>query len=157
MATFSASTRAQADVDADRADIWAALTDPALVARLTPFVKSIEPDGDHWFWTMSGFDVLGRSIAPAFTERMVFDEPRRIEFHHEPPDGATERAGVNGWYDLSDGPGGTTRLETKLDICLDAPLPRLSAPAVRTAMKGVMATMGDRFSKNLLAHLGVRG
>jgi hypothetical protein len=93
-------------------------------------------------------------LAPAFTERMVFEEARRIEFHHEPPDGATERAGVNGWYDLSDGPRGT-RLETSLEICLEAPLPRAAGPAVHAAMKGVMATMGDRFSKNLLDHLGV--
>ena len=156
MATFSASTSAQADVAADRADIWDALVDPDLVARFTPFVKRIRADGEHWHWTLSGLDLLGRSIAPAFTERMVLEDQHRIEFHHDPPEGTSERAGVNGWYDLSEGPGGTTRLETRLEVCLDAPLPRVSGPAVRSAMKGVMATMGDRFSKNLLDHLGVK-
>ena len=155
MAVFSAKTSAQADVAAERAAIWKALVDPDLVARLTPFVKEIRAEGDHWRWQLSGLDLLGRKLAPAFTERMVFEEQRRIEFHHEPPDGTPERAGVNGWYDLSEGPDGTTRLETSLEICLDAPLPKVSGPAVRAAMKGVMATMGDRFSKNLLDHLGV--
>ena len=155
MATFTASTSAQADVAADRDDIWAALVDPDLVARFTPFVKRIKADGEHWHWTLSGLQVLGHSVAPSFTERMVFDDQRRIEFHHEPPGDATERAGVNGWYDLSDGPGDATRLKTRLEVCFDAPLPKVSGPAVRSAMKGVMATMGDRFSKNLLDHLGV--
>lgn len=155
MAVFSAQTSAQADVAAERAAIWKALVDPGLVARLTPFVKEIRAEGDHWRWQLTGLDLLGRKLAPAFTERMVFEEQRRIEFHHEPPDGTPERAGVNGWYDLSEGPGGTTRLETSLEICLDAPLPKVSGPAVRAAMKRVMATMGDRFSRNLLDHLGV--
>lgn len=155
MATFSAKTTAQADVAAERAAIWKALVDPDLVARLTPFVKSIHADGDHWRWQLGGLDLLGRKLAPVFTERMVFEEQRRIEFHHEPAADTPEMAGVNGWYDLSEGPGGATRLETSLEICLEAPLPKVSGPAVRGAMKGVMATMGNRFSKNLLDHLGV--
>lgn len=155
MAIFSAKTSAQADVAADRAAIWKALVDPALIARLTPFVKEIRADGDHWRWQLTGLDLLGRQLAPAFTERMVFLEQSRIEFHHEPPDGSVERAGVNGWYELSEGPRGTTRLATSMQICLEAPAPKVAGPAVRAAMKGVMATMGDRFSKNLLDHLGV--
>ena len=155
MTIFSAKTSARADVAAGRAEIWKALVDPGLVARMTPFVRRITAEGDHWHWQLTGLDVLGRKLAPAFTERMVFEEERRIEFHHDPPEGATERAGVNGWYDLSEGSGGT-RLETSLEVCLEAPLPKAAGPAVRAAMKGVMATMGDRFSKNLLDHLGVR-
>ncbi len=155
MATFSAQTTAEAVVPVERKLVWEALVDPALVARLTPFVKSITERGDHWYWEMTGLHVLGAKVAPAFTERMVFEEPERIEFHHEPPDNGRERAGVNGWYSLREVEGGT-ELETSLQICLSAPLPRLSSPAVTAAMKGVMATMGDRFSKNLLNHLGVR-
>ncbi len=156
MATFSAKTTAEALVPVERARIWDALVDPALVVRLTPFVKQIRADGDHWIWTMSGIHVLGVRFAPTFTERMVLKDQERIEFRHEPPDGAKERAGVHGWYDMRDEGGAGTRLTTSLEICVDLPLPKLSGPAVRTAMKGVMATMGDRFSKNLLAHLGVR-
>ena len=60
---------------------------------------------------------------------------------------------MHGWYDLADLGDAGTRLATSLEICVELPLPRAAGPAVRTAMKGVMATMGDRFSKNLLRHL----
>ncbi len=152
MATFSAGTTAEAIVPHERSRIWDALVDPDLVARFTPFVKRITSDGDHWIWSMSGLEVMGIGFAPVFTERMVLTDQERIEFKHDPPGGAKERAGVTGWYALSDAEGGT-RLETTMDICASLPLPRLSTPAVRSAMKGVMATMGDRFAKNLLDHL----
>ena len=153
MAIFSATTTADAVVPFGRQPIWDALVDPGLVARLTPFVRSIDGRGDHWTWRMSGIEVLGRGFSPTFTERMTYDEPSRIEFHHEPPEGKSERAGVNGWYALTPADDEQTRLETSLEICVDLPLPRAAGPAVRGAMKGVMATMGDRFSRGLLAHL----
>ena len=153
MTRFSADTRAEAIVAAPRAEIWAALTDPALVAELTPFVRRITEDGDHWRWEMSGLTVLGVGVAPAFTELMTYDEPRRIEFRHDPPDGATERSAVEGWYELEEVEAGT-RLVTSLEITLDLPLPKVSGKAVRATMNTVIDQMGDRFSKNLLAHLG---
>ena len=152
MGVFSAKTTAAAVVPHERAAIWDVLVDPALVAQMTPFVKRIEASGDHWRWSMGGLEVLGVGFAPSFTERMVLKEQERLEFHHEPPHDQKERAGVNGWYDLSDADGGT-HLETSLEICVSLPLPRAAGPAVRSTMKGVMATMGDRFSKNLLDYL----
>jgi len=154
MTRFTAETRAEAVVAAPTHQIWAALTDPALVAELTPYVRSIHADGDHWHWQLVGLKVLGIGIEPAFTERMVLDEPRRIEFHHDPPGGTSERAGVEGWYDLTEVDGGT-RLVTSLEIALVLPLPRAATRAVTATMNGVIAQMGERFSKNLLAHLGV--
>ncbi len=153
MTRFSAETRAEAVVGASRADIWAALTDPDLVGEMTPFVRSIKADGDRWRWKLSGLKVLGVGIAPSFTELMSYDEPERIEFRHDPPSGANEKAGVSGWYELSEVADGT-RLVTSLEITLDLPLPRASGRAVKAAMNGVIAQMGERFSKNLLAHLG---
>ncbi len=157
MASFSAKTHAEAVVLAPQQDIWAALVDPDLMARFTPFLKRITADGDHWRWEMSGLDVLGVKVAPAFTERMVFTEPDRIEFHHDPPAGSKEKAGVEGWYQLTptDDDAGATLLVTELEITLDLPLPRASGRAVRAAMRKVIDTMGDRFSQNLLDHLGV--
>lgn len=152
MANFSAGTKAEALVPYDRQLIWDILVDPDLVARFTPFVKRIVGDGEHWRWSMSGLEVLGVGFTPVFTERMTLTDLERIEFKHDPPQGEKERAGVNGWYALSEVEGGTW-LETSLDICASLPLPRISSPAVTAAMKGVMATMGDRFSKNLLDHL----
>lgn len=155
MATFSSSTTAEAVVPVERERVWEVLTDPALVARLTPFVSSIEAHGDdHWIWHLSGLSVMGKGFSATFTERMTLEEGKRIEFTHDPPDGAKERAGVHGWYALADHRDGVL-LETSMEICVDLPLPRISGGAVRTAMRGVIAQMGDRFSKNLLQHLGV--
>jgi carbon monoxide dehydrogenase subunit G len=153
MTRFSADTRAEAVVTAPRAEIWAALTDPALVAELTPFVRRITAVGDHWRWELTGLKILGVGVAPTFTELMVLDEPQRIEFHHDPPQGESERSGVEGWYSLTEIDGGT-RLVTSLEITLDLPLPRATGRAVKAAMGGVIDQMGERFSKNLLAHLG---
>ncbi|MBS45966.1 MAG: hypothetical protein CMH83_22890 [Nocardioides sp.] len=154
MSTFNASTTAEAVVRTDRERVWEVLVDPDLVARFTPFVRSIEEQGEHWIWSMSGIQVAGRGFSATFTERMELEHLKRIEFSHDPPQGEKERAGVHGWYALSEHPEGV-RLETSLEICVDLPLPRMSGPAVRATMKGVMAQMGDRFSKNLLDHLGV--
>lgn len=157
MTRFSSSTSAEAVVAAPRQQIWDVLVDPDKIADLTPFLKRVTADGEHWRWEMSGLDVLGVKVAPAFTERMVFEDLQRIEFHHDPPAGTTERSGVEGWYDLSDAPDGSggTHLATSLTITLDLPLPRLSSPAVTAAMRGVMGQMGDRFSANLLRELGI--
>jgi carbon monoxide dehydrogenase subunit G len=153
MTRFSADTRAEAVVAAPRAEIWAALTDPDVVAELTPFVRRITADGDCWQWQLSGLTVLGVGIAPAFTERMEYDEPRRIEFRHDPPAGVSERSAVQGWYELEELPAGT-RLLTAMEITLDLPLPRRSGPVVRATMRRLIGQMGDRFSRNLLDHLG---
>ena len=133
MNRFAARTEARAVVRAGREEIWAALTDPALVARMTPFVKSIEAEGEHWLWEMTGLEVLGVGVASAFTERMTFTDLERIEFQHDPPAGKQERTGVHGWYDLSDTDGGT-HLATSLEVAVELPLPRVSSPAVTTAM-----------------------
>lgn len=154
MTQFSSTKTTGSVVPASRSAVWDVLTDPDLLAEMTPFLKRITADGEHWRWEMNSLDVLGKKLAPTFTERMVFKDQQRIEFHHEPPVGVTEWAGVEGWYDLRDGKGGT-HLEISLEITLDLPLPRLSGPAVRASMKGVTATMGDRFAKNLLTQLGV--
>jgi uncharacterized protein YndB with AHSA1/START domain len=154
---FSATTHAEAVVLAPRQEIWDVLVDPDLVARFTPFVRRIVADGQHWRWEMGGLEVLGRRVTPAFTERMVLEEPERIEFHHDPPAGVKEKSSVEGWYDLSPVPeeaGGGTALVTDLTISLDLPLPGVAGAAVKGAMGRVIDTMGDRFSANLLAHLG---
>jgi hypothetical protein len=100
---------------------------------------------------MARIPVLGVSVAPSFTERMTFDEPRRIDFTHDPESGQ-EKAGVEGTYELEEVEGGT-RLSIDLDICVDLPLPGIARGAVERAMRGVIAAMGRRFAANLLRHL----
>lgn len=47
MNRFSTTNTSEAVVAADRADIWAALTDPVLLAKLTPLLTRIDADGDR--------------------------------------------------------------------------------------------------------------
>jgi uncharacterized protein YndB with AHSA1/START domain len=159
LSTFTSATTAEAVVPVERERVWEALTQPDLVAAFTPFISRITVEGDdHWIWHMSGLQVLGKGFAATFTERMTLEEGKRIEFTHDPPAGAKERAGVHGWYELADAPssdGSSVLLKTSMEICVDLPLPRVSGGAVRTTMRGVIHQMGDRFSKNLLTHLGV--
>ena len=152
MTRFNARDRSTEVVRADRADVWAALTDPDLLPRLTPYLHSIEVSGDKWRWNMARIPVLGISIAPSFTERMTFEEPRRIEFTHD-PESAQEKAGVEGTYLLEEVDSGT-ELSIDIDICVDLPLPGVSRRAVQRAMQGVIGLMGKRFAANLLRHLG---
>ena len=153
MATFTATTRNHEVVEADRADIWAALTDPVLLPRLTPYLDSITVDGDHWRWEMTKLPVLGISVAPAFTEKMVLDDQSSIRFTHDPPPGVRERAAAEGHYELSDAGDGRTALSIELTLHVDMPLPRVSAPAVRRVMERVMDRMGTKFASNLMQHV----
>jgi len=152
MAEFSVRNRSVATVDADRSEVWRALTDPDLLARLTPYLSRIEVDGDRWTWHLTRLPVLGAVVAPSFTEVMTFDEPRSITFEHD-PERTGEQAGVSGDYRLTEKASGTD-LRIDLDITVDLPFPRAAGPAVRTAMRGVVAAMGSRFSTNLVRHLG---
>ncbi len=101
MARFNARNRSTEVVQADQGALWAALTDPDLLPVLTPYLHSIEADGDRWRWNMARIPVLGISVAPSFTERMTFEEPRRIGFTHD-PESDQEKAGVEGTYLLEE-------------------------------------------------------
>jgi carbon monoxide dehydrogenase subunit G len=154
MSTFSATTDSEAVVAADREAVWAALTDPVLLPKLTPLLRSIEANGDVWRWEMSRVSVLGVTLSPCFTEQMTFDAPHRIEYTHAPPPGRTERTGADGWYELTEVTGGT-RLRISLTLHVELPLARAARPAVTRVMKAVMMRTGERFATNLLKHLDV--
>lgn len=151
---FDATTESEAIVAAPRSEIWKVLTDPVLLPKLTPLLRRIETDGDLWRWHMMQIRALGASISPAFTERMHFIDGERIDYEHRAPAGVVERSGADGWYVLVDVDGGT-RLQISLTLHVDLPLPRSAKPAVRRVMQSTMKRTGDRFSANLLRHLGV--
>jgi carbon monoxide dehydrogenase subunit G len=155
MSRFSATNTSEAVVPAGRDEIWAVLTDPVLLPRLTPLLDRIETRGDLWTWHLTRISVLGVGVSTAFTERMSFEEGRRIDYTHEPPKGAVERTGAEGTYELSDTDNGT-HLAISLTLHVELPLSRLAAPAVTRVMESTMRRMGERFSANLLDHLGVR-
>ncbi|WP_374457824.1 SRPBCC family protein [Nocardioides sp.] len=152
MATFRAGDRSTAVLRSPRSEVWAALTDADLIARITPYVTSIEVDGDRWTWRMGTIPVLGASVAPRFTEVMTFAPEDRIDFTHDPtrPD---EMTAVEGVYLLADHQRGT-EVSIELDISCHLPLPGLARPAVERVMAGVVKHMGTVFSRNLLKHLG---
>ena len=152
MTRFSASKRSSAVVPYERAAVWRVLTDAQQVARLTPMVRGIEPDGDTWRWRLAPIEVLGKSIGLSFTERMEFTPQERIHYTHVPTPGHDERAGVEGTYTLAD-VGQGTRLGIDLEVHVDLPFPGLARPAVQASMHAVLATMGAGFAHHLDRHL----
>ena len=116
----------------------------------------IDVEGDHWRWSISEVPGLGVSLAPSFTVLMETDEPERIAFTHDPPEGRRERAGVEGVYTLEDvehDGSPATRLGIELTVRVDLPLAKVAKPAVKAAIDGVLASMGRGFSKGLLKRL----
>jgi uncharacterized protein YndB with AHSA1/START domain len=153
MATFRARNSSSAVLRSSRSEVWAALTDADLIAKITPYVTSITVDGDRWVWRLATIPVLGLSVAPAFTEVMELHPEERIEFTHDPAR-SDEMTSVNGTYVLSDHAGGGTEVGIDLEIACNLPLPGLARPAVERVMAGVVKHMGAVFSRNLLKHLG---
>lgn len=154
MTRFTGTNNSAGIVTTSRDRVWDVLTDPAAVARLTPFVDRIEADGDHWVWHMSNIPGLPVRFAPTFTERMTFKPMERIEYEHD-PQGGREPAAVQGWYALEDHEQGTY-LEICLEICIALPLPRAAGRVVTAAMSQVMKRMGDRFAERFTAELGAQ-
>jgi carbon monoxide dehydrogenase subunit G len=151
MSRFTASNRSTATLDATRVEIWKALTDPELLPRLTPYLRSIDVDGDRWHWNMARIPVLGRTVGTSFTQLMDFEEPHRIGFTHD-GERAEERTWVEGEYLLGEVRAGTA-VTIDLAVTSELPFPGLARPAVETAMSAVMAGIGRRFGSNLVRHL----
>ncbi len=137
------------------AEIWELITDPMMLADLTPLVRSIEATGSQWEWALNGIEALGLKVEAVFTERMEFIDQRQIIFTHDPPDGSRERAGVEGVYDLA--PKGRTATELQIDLTLlvDLPLPGLSRHALEPVLLSTMRATGQRFASNLYEQLGL--
>jgi carbon monoxide dehydrogenase subunit G len=152
MTRFTASNSSAATLKSSRKDVWAALTDAQLLPKLTPYLQSIDVDGDRWTWNVTKVPLLGRSIGTTFTEVMTFEEPHRIGFTHD-SSRTDENSGVEGEYLLEEA-GSGCRVSIDLGVTVDLPFPKATRRAVEGAMRGVMAAMGRRFAHNLLKHLG---
>ncbi len=155
MTAFSSRNVSEAEVPVARQAVWEVLRSPSELARLTPLVDRITADGDRWRWQLAGISALGVTVAPSFTERMVFEDGHRILFRHDPPAGTEERAGADGVYELTELGPASTRLFIDLTLCAVLPLPSLSRRAVERVMAATMQRTGDRFADNLYAHLGI--
>jgi carbon monoxide dehydrogenase subunit G len=154
MTRFTASNKSAATLRSSQADVWKALTDPALLPRLTPYLHRIDADGDRWTWYVTKVPILGKSIGSTFTEVMTFEEPSRIGFSHD-PDNADEQTQVNGEYRLEDRDGGT-RVSIEIEVGVELPFPRAMRRPVERTIATVMGGMGRVFARNLLRHLGER-
>ena len=154
MTRFTASKQSAATVTSPPEDVWAALTDPELLPRLTPYLQRIDADGDRWTWHVTRVPVLGRSIGSTFVEQMSFDEPSRISYVPH-PDEPAQQTQVSGEYHLEQR-GSGTRLSIDIEVSVDLPFPRLARVGVEGAIAAVMSGMGVAFSRNLLRHLGER-
>lgn len=152
MTRFTVTVETEDVVEASRDRIWDILTDPDTVAKLTPRLSRIETEGDRWVWVMSGFNVLGVSFEPSFTEAMSFTPKEHIRFEHAPTGQARENAGANGEYRLTDHADGTC-LWIKLTVHVDLPLPKITGSAVRAVMQREVDKMGDGFAANMRAEL----
>lgn len=153
MTTFTTRNNSIEAVAAPREEVWATMTDPDLLADLTPLIDRIEEDDDHWRWCLVSIEALGVSIAPCFTVAMTFDRPERIAFEHDPPTGEREAAGANGHYELIEVDQGTV-LDIDMTMHVELPLPRMARGAVERIMDRTTQMHGDRFFRNLLDHLG---
>ena len=152
---FSARNVSTSTVPVAPTRIWELITDPDTLTELTPLIRSIEPTGGHWRWTLNSIDGLGLSVAASFTERMEFIDERQIVFTHDPPAGARERAGVAGNYDLAPAGAASTDLRIDLTLSVDLPLPRLSRSIVQPVLEATMRATGQRFASNLYERLGL--
>lgn len=151
MTRFTASNSSEATLKSSQQDVWDALTDPKLIAKLTPYLQRIDVDGDRWTWNVTKVPLLGRSIGTTFTEVMGLEEPSRIRFTH---DGSRdETSAVEGEYRLREA-GSGCHVAIDIEVTVDLPFPRATRRAVEGAMRAVMAGMGRRFAHNLLRHLG---
>ena len=163
MNRFSTRIESSDVVGAPRGAIFAVLEDPDLLAELTPLVESIieVDDTPRWQWQLAGISALGTRFHPCFTVAMKFSEPDRIDFHHDPPSGASEHAAAEGIYELAEVaasdelPDGGTHVAIQLDVHVELPLPRMSRRAVEGVMHRTTEKMGERFAVNLRRHLGV--
>ncbi len=155
MPSFSSRNVSRATVPAPRDAIWDVVTDPDLLAELTPLLDRIDVDGEHWTWQLGGIAALGVEVAPSFTERMTFEPRSCLRFTHDPPAGVRERAGAEGVYELRELDAGTTELGIDLTLTVELPLPQAMRGAVERVMATSMARTGDLFAQRLYAHLGV--
>ena len=152
MAQFAQRITSSDRIAVAPARVHEVLTDPDLLARLTPLVAGITVEGDRWTWRLTGVQAMGVKVAPEFTTMMEIG-PNSIAF--EPAPDADERASADGQIDVT--PGRTedeTVVAIDLIAVVELPLPKMASRGVKTVMFQTMKVGGSRFADNLLKHLG---
>lgn len=146
--TFSSTLHASATVDATPEQVYAVVRDPVFVEASTPFIRRVRVLADDlWQWEVAGIRYPGGTFTAALTQRMAFDPPHEVRFHHD-PDG-TELAGADGAFRIAPQEEGRVRLDLEVRVHARIPAPRAAAPVVESAMGVVMGLMRDRFVRDL--------
>lgn len=153
---FSTSITSTAEIPYAQDRIWSLVSDPDVVAEMTPFLRAITVvDAGTWVWELHGVPYPGGEFAAHFTEAMSLQEPERIGFTHTPE--GRELAGADGWYSLEALDSDRTRLAIGLTVHAVLPAPRWSKLVVEPAMHAVVQQMGNRFAVNLERELSRGG
>ena len=123
--------------------------------RLTPYLSRIdatdEQGQERWTWHLVRIPLLGSMVSPSFTEVMTLR--RAVADRLRPRPRADRREGRRRRPVRAEGGGQDTDLSIELSITVELPFPKVARPAVHAAMRAVIATMGARFSHNLVRHL----
>jgi carbon monoxide dehydrogenase subunit G len=124
-------------IDAPRERVFAALTDPEVVAETVPLVESFEvKDADHWEMTVRVPLPMAKALKLAF--EVVDKRPHEHATLRANGGGMLGGASVESNFDLSDAPGGTL-VRFRADLAFRgalAPAERLLEPiAQRQAQK----------------------
>ena len=153
---FSTSITSTAEIPYAQDRIWSLVSDPDVVAEMTPFLKAIAVvDAGTWVWELHGVPYPGGEFAAHFTEAMSLQEPERIGFTHKPK--GRELAGADGWYSLEAVDRDRTRLAIGLTVHAVLPAPKWSKLVVEPAMHAVVQQMVNRFAVNLERELSRGG
>jgi uncharacterized protein YndB with AHSA1/START domain len=151
MTTFAQRITSNDRIEVQPERLYEYFVTPHLLAKLTPLVKSIDVDDDHWTWQLVGVNALGINAAPCFTTIMDVDTDR-IGFRPDPH--ADDRASATGTITVeADGPEHTV-VAIDLTATVALPLPRMAAKGVQSVMFSTMKAGGSRFADNLLRELG---
>ncbi|MBF4160268.1 CoxG family protein [Nocardioides acrostichi] len=153
--TFTSRLESEAEVAHACERVFAVVSDPDFISRSTPFIRRVTDLGDgRWRWHVVDIPTPQGSFGAVLTQRTELDPPQRVRFRHEPQ--GAELAGADGTFTLTpvaapDGP--RTRLRIDMTVRARVPAPRVTAPVVEQAMRGVLALMRQRFVAALTEEL----
>jgi hypothetical protein len=138
----------EALIAAPRATVWAALNDPAVLARCIDGVQSLEPDGDNRF--VGALDAKVGPVKARFTGAVTLteiDAPNRYVLVGEGKGGVAGFAKGSADVTLHDTDDGGTRLTWAAQSQVGGKLAQLGARLVEGAARGY----ADSFFKNFKA------
>ncbi|WP_448578991.1 CoxG family protein [Thermaurantiacus sp.] len=138
----------EALIAAQRATVWAALNDPAVLARCIDGVQSLEPDGDNRF--VGALDARVGPVKARFNGAVTLteiDAPNRYVLVGEGKGGVAGFAKGSADVTLHDTDGGGTRLTWAVNAQVGGKLAQLGARLVEGAARGY----ADSFFRNFKA------